>query len=105
MVPIPDGGRPYSESIVLHYLGHLDVVCPNCHVIHFISERLSKSSIQNPQFGMCYELGWFGFASPKEDVSRKEFFLSNKGGSGFRFRGLAPLRQTIIRLSTRSAQR
>jgi hypothetical protein len=48
VVPIPDGGRPYREPIVLHYLGHLNVECPNCHVIHFISERLSNSSIRSP---------------------------------------------------------
>ncbi|KIK36583.1 hypothetical protein CY34DRAFT_16296 [Suillus luteus UH-Slu-Lm8-n1] len=53
LVPIPDVGRPYREPINPHYLGRLDVECPNCHVLHFISERLSVSSIRNPRFGMC----------------------------------------------------
>ncbi|KIK33381.1 hypothetical protein CY34DRAFT_99690, partial [Suillus luteus UH-Slu-Lm8-n1] len=53
VVPIPDGGRPYREPIILHYLGRLDVECPNCHAMHFISERLSNSSIWTPRFGMC----------------------------------------------------
>lgn len=53
VVPIPDGGCPYREPIILHYLGHLDVECPNCHAMHFISKRLSNSSIRTPRFGMC----------------------------------------------------
>jgi hypothetical protein len=53
LVPIPDGGCPYREPINLHYLGRLDVECPNCHVVHFISEKLTNSSIRNLRFGMC----------------------------------------------------
>jgi hypothetical protein len=45
VVPIPVGGRPYREPINPHYLGRLDIECPNCHANHFISEKLSKSSI------------------------------------------------------------
>ncbi|KAG2337894.1 hypothetical protein BDR05DRAFT_1004682, partial [Suillus weaverae] len=52
-VAIPHGGRPYSEPIVLHTLGPLNVECPNCHARHFACEKLSKSTLQNPRFGMC----------------------------------------------------
>ncbi|KAF9025557.1 hypothetical protein BDZ89DRAFT_888347, partial [Hymenopellis radicata] len=30
-----------------------DVECPNCHALHWISERLSKSSQISPRFGKC----------------------------------------------------
>ncbi|KAG2029445.1 hypothetical protein BDR03DRAFT_1044674 [Suillus americanus] len=53
VIPIPDGGRPYTEPVPLHTLGPLDVECPSCHARHFACERLSKSSARNPLFGMC----------------------------------------------------
>ncbi|KAG2344603.1 hypothetical protein BDR05DRAFT_998992 [Suillus weaverae] len=53
VVPIPEGGRPYTEPIILHTLGPLDVECPNCHARHFICEKLTSSPLHNPRFGVC----------------------------------------------------
>ena len=50
---IPLGGRPYREPIQIHSLGPMNIQCPHCHALHFISEKLSNSSLRNPRFGMC----------------------------------------------------
>jgi hypothetical protein len=50
---MPPGGRPYTEPIILHTLGSFNVECSKCHAIHFISEKLSNSSVRNPRFGSC----------------------------------------------------
>ena len=31
----------------------MNSVCPNCGALHFASERLSRSTMNEPQFGMC----------------------------------------------------
>ena len=38
---------------LLHYLGPMGVICPHCHALHFDAEKLAKSTIYNPKFGMC----------------------------------------------------
>ena len=50
---IPFGGRPYREPIQIHSLGPMNIQCPHCHALHFISEKLSNSSLCNPHFGIC----------------------------------------------------
>ena len=50
---IPPGGRAYTKSIELHSLEPMNIQCSNCHALHFISEKLSSSSICNPHFGIC----------------------------------------------------
>ena len=32
----------------------MNIQCSNWHALHFISEKLSSSSICNPHFGICY---------------------------------------------------
>ena len=31
----------------------MNIQCPHCHALHFISEKLSNSAIRNPHFGIC----------------------------------------------------
>ncbi|KIM87861.1 hypothetical protein PILCRDRAFT_3586, partial [Piloderma croceum F 1598] len=50
---IPKGCRPYQEPAHRHSLGTMDVKCPDCHALHFMSERLTNSSNSNPKFGIC----------------------------------------------------
>jgi hypothetical protein len=50
---ISPGGRSYTEPIELHSLGSLNIQCPNCHALHFISEKLTNSGVHAPHFGMC----------------------------------------------------
>lgn len=46
--------QPYIEvDHELHYLGRMEVICPNCGALHWMDERLSKSSQINPKFGSC----------------------------------------------------
>jgi acyl transferase domain-containing protein len=53
ILPIPLGGRPYAEPVALNSLGPLNIVCSHCHALHFMSEKLSNSSLINPRFGTC----------------------------------------------------
>ena len=43
-IQLPPGGRVYAEPIQIHYLGPMDVQCPECHALHFDCEKLSKST-------------------------------------------------------------
>jgi hypothetical protein len=36
-----------------HSLGPMNLLCPNCHALYFNAEKLSKSTINEPKFGMC----------------------------------------------------
>jgi hypothetical protein len=49
----PRGCRPYQELQSLHLLGPLDIMCRNCRAMHFMSEKLTKSSQRNPKFDVC----------------------------------------------------
>lgn len=52
--PLPKARRPHQDRADLrHDLGRMNVQCPNCHALHWKAERVSKSSLINPRFGMC----------------------------------------------------
>ena len=51
--PLPPGGRPYHEPIMKNNLGAMNVECQHCHALHFDCEKLSKSTWNNPVFGIC----------------------------------------------------
>jgi len=50
---LPEGGRPYTEPVEPHSLGHMDVECHHCRALHFMTEKLSNSSARNSCFGLC----------------------------------------------------
>ena len=50
---VPKGCCPYEDPAHRHSLGSMDVVCPNCHALHFNCEKLTNSSNINPKFGIC----------------------------------------------------
>ena len=52
-IRLPPGGRPYAEPIQTHYLGPMDVQCPECHALHFDCKKLSKSTRARKHFGIC----------------------------------------------------
>ena len=31
----------------------MNIRCPNCHALHFMSEKLTNSGVREPRFGMC----------------------------------------------------
>ncbi|KAG5722768.1 hypothetical protein E4T56_gene7959 [Termitomyces sp. T112] len=51
--PILRGRQPYLIEYPPHYLGPMTVICPHCQALHFDAEKLTKSTIYNPKFGMC----------------------------------------------------
>ena len=50
---VSPGGRPFVESVELRSLGPMNIQCPKCHALHFISKKLSNSGVHNPCFGIC----------------------------------------------------
>ena len=47
------GCRPYEDPAFRHSLGPMNVGCPNCHALHFPSEKLVNSSNIHPKFVIC----------------------------------------------------
>ncbi|KAH9010631.1 hypothetical protein EDB85DRAFT_1851075, partial [Lactarius pseudohatsudake] len=45
--------HPFDPAWDVHNLGGLTIQCPNCKALHWLAERLTKSSMCNPKFGMC----------------------------------------------------
>jgi hypothetical protein len=52
-LPIPVARRLYEEPNARHNVGPMSVKCSKCNALHFVGERLSKSSRINPKFGTC----------------------------------------------------
>ncbi|KAJ6456618.1 hypothetical protein C8R47DRAFT_1029309, partial [Mycena vitilis] len=51
---LPHYAKPVIEAHVKRItLGRMNLVCPECGALHWEAERLSKSSLRNPQFGTC----------------------------------------------------
>ena len=50
---IPLAHCPFDPAWKVHNLGYLNICCPDCGALHWLDERLSKSSILSPMFGMC----------------------------------------------------
>jgi len=50
---VPRARAVHQEPVARHSLGHMNDMCPKCGALHFVSERLSRSTINEPQFGMC----------------------------------------------------
>ena len=44
---------PIQISPGQHYLGRMDVECPYCSALHWMDEKLVRSSMTNPLFGTC----------------------------------------------------
>lgn len=55
----PSTGIPTSR----HSLGPFNVVCSSCGALHWMEERLKRSSPLSPQFGMCCNSGALSFPS------------------------------------------
>ncbi|KAF8200234.1 hypothetical protein BJ912DRAFT_1054621 [Pholiota molesta] len=45
--------QPFSNAQPVHYAEKLDVKCDHCGALHWLDERLSKSTRASPKFGMC----------------------------------------------------
>src|SRR5271156_695035 len=49
----PIGRRRYSDPLIRHSLGPMNIECSHCHALHFDSEKLSDSRSNNKKFGGC----------------------------------------------------
>jgi hypothetical protein len=50
---LPKGRAPYQEPSERHILGSMNLKCDYCDAMHFDSEKLSTSTLQNKKFGSC----------------------------------------------------
>ncbi|KAI6138303.1 hypothetical protein BKA82DRAFT_15394 [Pisolithus tinctorius] len=50
--------QPYVEPEP-HSLGSMNIQCPNCQALHFLSEKLVSSPVHAPHFGVCCLQGKF----------------------------------------------
>ncbi|KAG5521520.1 hypothetical protein RHGRI_033922 [Rhododendron griersonianum] len=44
---------PIQIDVRRHYLGKMDIECPHCKALHWMDERLARSSRSSPFFGTC----------------------------------------------------
>ena len=57
-LPPPPGPAGLPEApVVRHYLGPMNLECPDCHALHFVAKKLSRSTRNHLMFGMCYLTG------------------------------------------------
>ncbi len=50
---LPLARCPFDPALSLYNLGQMNIQCPSCKALHWVDERLSKSSKANPKFGIC----------------------------------------------------
>ncbi|KDQ32681.1 hypothetical protein PLEOSDRAFT_153646 [Pleurotus ostreatus PC15] len=60
---LPKARQPFSAQWPVHYLGKMDLECQHCHALHWKDERLTSSTRNSPQFGMCCYQGKIQLAS------------------------------------------
>jgi hypothetical protein len=74
--------KPYEDVAERHNLGRMDVTCPDCGALHWLSEKLSSSSKRNPRFGTCCSEGRVrlpALEAPPEPL--RTLFTSNDSNS------------------------
>ena len=54
-----EGARAIGQvgNVIVQHLGDLNVTCTYCGALHWIDERLKKSSTRSPKFGSCCSTG------------------------------------------------
>ena len=45
--------KPFDRNWPGHYMGQMDVACPDCGALHWLEEQLCDSRVGHPTFGMC----------------------------------------------------
>ena len=83
---LPLAQQSFNRDWPVHYMGKMDVVCPDCHALHWKSEKLVKSSQARPKFGTCCFSGKIKI--PKLDIPPPELFnlLSGQNDVSKKFR-------------------
>ena len=46
-------GIGHHHNVVVHELGQFDVTCKFCGALHWMEEKLKRSSMRSPKFGSC----------------------------------------------------
>ncbi|EKM74497.1 hypothetical protein AGABI1DRAFT_47875, partial [Agaricus bisporus var. burnettii JB137-S8] len=70
---------PYVDTERRHSLGPMNVACAHCGALHWIGEKLARSSDHSPKFGMCCHEGQISLPQ-RQDPPRhiQELFLSQE---------------------------
>ncbi|KAI0697423.1 hypothetical protein C8T65DRAFT_582689, partial [Cerioporus squamosus] len=61
---LPKGRRVYKEPVTCHDLGLMNSVCTHCGALHFLDERLTKSSKARPLYSVCCLQGQISLPLP-----------------------------------------
>jgi hypothetical protein len=64
----------------------MNIKCPSCKALHWLAERLSKSSILNPKFGMCCHSGKISLPPLQSPPHELYNFLTSQDSIGKTFR-------------------
>jgi hypothetical protein len=83
--PLSTSNYPLSSQ--RHSLGSFTVQCPFCQALHWMEERLARSSIQSPKFGMCCNSGKIILPAPPEPPQPLKSLLDGNNQSN----GTSPL--------------
>jgi hypothetical protein len=48
--------KPFDRNWPVHYMGQMDVACPDCGALHWLEEQLRDSRVGHSRFGMREKL-------------------------------------------------
>lgn len=63
---MPLARQVYSEPSDRHDIGDMETVCSHCGALHWLSERLARSSRSHPKFGFCCNKGAISLPAPEQ---------------------------------------
>ncbi|KAF8203331.1 hypothetical protein BJ912DRAFT_920472 [Pholiota molesta] len=84
--PFPMPPPPFSNAQPVHYVEKLNVKCDHCGALHWLDERLSKSTQASPKFGMCCFSGKIKLPKLEEPPSELKEFLMGSDDASKKFR-------------------
>ncbi|KAF8996487.1 hypothetical protein BDQ17DRAFT_1514095, partial [Cyathus striatus] len=78
--------KPYSEPNFRPYLGRMEIPCIHCGALHWIDEKLTKSSKKDPRFGTCCLQGKVKLPSLQPPPDTLYSLLTNNNNDSIFFR-------------------
>ena len=89
------------QQVSVHYLGRMDVVCPDCDALHWEAEKLVKTSrVNNPKFGKCCKSGKVSLPRHDNPPELLQRLLTEDTNEANRFRlGIRAINQSFAFVS------
>ena len=84
---LPLARRPFDADLTMvHDLGQLTIHCPDCQALHWLAEKLAKSPVSNPRFGMCCFKGKVSLPPLHHPPPELSLLLVSQEDEGIQFR-------------------